>query len=116
MQRSADAYRILRRPKAPGAPDPPPPSNRHSTDDKPHFAFTKVINITNNIISMSLFSYSLKTALETLGFTNEEITDVFKLVAVVLKLGNVEFVPSTNIDGTVGCSISQEYGNSNFFI
>ena len=31
------------------------------------------------------------------------------MIAVVLKLGNLTFLPTTNIDGTEGCEISNEY-------
>ena len=40
-----------------------------------------------------------------------EIFDVFRIVAGILKLGNVEFVPTTNMDGTEGCAVSNDYGN-----
>jgi hypothetical protein len=36
---------------------------------------------------------------------------MFRVVAAVLKLGNVEFVPTTNMDGTEGCAVSNDYGN-----
>lgn len=36
--------------------------------------------------------------------------DVFRVIAVVLKLGNIKFVPSNNIDGTEGSAISNDYG------
>lgn len=48
-------------------------------------------------------------SLEKLGLSGEEITSVFRIVAVVLKLGNLSFLPITNIDGTEGCSVSNEY-------
>ena len=40
----------------------------------------------------------------------DEITDILKVCAAVLKLGNLQFVPTTNMDGTEGCSIANEYG------
>lgn len=49
-------------------------------------------------------------SLETLGFTADEIQSVFKVIAVVIKLGNLLFIPTTNIDGTEGCQVSNEYG------
>ena len=52
----------------------------------------------------------LQRALETLGFSQEDIVNVFKIVACVLKLGNIGFIPTNNIDGTEGCTISNEYG------
>ena len=33
----------------------------------------------------------------------------FQIVATVLKLGNLNFVPVTNMDGTEGCRIENEY-------
>lgn len=51
-----------------------------------------------------------KRSLEILGFMNDEILSIFKIVAVVLKLGNLNFIPITNIDGTEGCEISNDYG------
>lgn len=56
-----------------------------------------------------LFAYT-RTAMEILGFTAEEVIDVFRVVAVVLKLGNLQFVPCNNIDGTEGCAIDNDYG------
>ena len=43
--------------------------------------------------------------------SGREIFDVLRIVAGVLKLGNVEFVPTTNMDGTEGCAVSNDYGN-----
>lgn len=54
--------------------------------------------------------YYTKKSLEMLGFTGEEILSVFKIIAVVLKLGNLNFIPITNIDGTEGCEITNDYG------
>ena len=48
--------------------------------------------------------------MEDLGFSCEETVDVFKIVAATLKLGNINFVPITNMDGTEGCTINNEYG------
>lgn len=52
----------------------------------------------------------LQKSLEILGLTSEEILSIFKVIAVVLKLGNLLFIPTTNIDGTEGCKVSDEYG------
>lgn len=57
----------------------------------------------------NLFVYT-RTAFEMLGFCDENIGDVFKIIAVILKLGNLQFVPSNNIDGTEGCTIKNDYG------
>jgi len=50
-----------------------------------------------------------KRAMEDIGLRAEEICDIFKIVASVLKLGNLQFVPTTNMDGTEGCGIANEY-------
>ncbi|GLH07217.1 Unconventional myosin IC [Gryllus bimaculatus] len=50
-----------------------------------------------------------KHAMEVMGFSPDEIVSLLKVVASVLKLGNVTFLPTTNIDGTEGCAISNEY-------
>lgn len=57
----------------------------------------------------NLFIYT-KSALEILGFTNNDIIDIFRVIAIVLKLGNLQYVPCNNIDGTEGCSINNDYG------
>lgn len=62
-------------------------------DDKSHFAVTK-------------------KSLEGLGFSSDEVLSIFKIVAVVLKLGNLNFIPITNIDGTEGCEITNDYGET----
>lgn len=56
-----------------------------------------------------LFIYT-KSALEIIGFTACEILDIFRIIAVILKLGNLQYVPCNNIDGTEGCSINNDYG------
>ena len=50
--------------------------------------------------------------MEDIGLKPDEICDIFKIVSSVLKLGNLQFVPTTNMDGTEGCSIANEYGKS----
>lgn len=49
-------------------------------------------------------------SLEVIGFNQDEIFSIFTILAVVLKLGNLVFIPTTNIDGSEGCEISNEYG------
>ncbi|XP_057666358.1 unconventional myosin-Ib isoform X2 [Diorhabda carinulata] len=56
----------------------------------------------------TLFVYT-RGALEVLGFTDTEIIDIFRVLAIILKLGNLQYVPCSNIDGTEGCSINNEY-------
>lgn len=52
---------------------------------------------------------STRGSLEKLGLSADEIVTVFRILAVVLKLGNLSFLPITNIDGTEGCSVSNEF-------
>lgn len=52
-------------------------------------------------------------SLDTLGLTSDEILSVLKIIASVLKLGNVNFIATNNIDGTEGCTVSNEYGKPN---
>ncbi|XP_034485399.1 unconventional myosin-Ia isoform X2 [Drosophila innubila] len=54
------------------------------------------------------FHYT-KRSLDVLGLSCDEINSIFRVIAVVLKLGNFIFVPVTNIDGTEGCQISNVY-------
>jgi len=48
--------------------------------------------------------------MEVLGFTTDEVTALFQLVAAILKLGNVQFQHRSNIDGTDGCRLTNEEG------
>jgi hypothetical protein len=50
--------------------------------------------------------------MEIIGFSESEIMHILNLIASVLKLGNVQFIPKANMDGTEGCSLMNEYGNS----
>ncbi len=36
--------------------------------------------------------------------------DIWRIVAAILKLGNIQFIPTTNMDGTEGCTIANDYG------
>ncbi|KAH6930555.1 hypothetical protein HPB50_014721 [Hyalomma asiaticum] len=48
-------------------------------------------------------------SMEALGLSQSEVHAVFQVVAVVLKLGNVEFQPRANIDDTESCALLNEY-------
>ncbi|ESP02895.1 hypothetical protein LOTGIDRAFT_212414 [Lottia gigantea] len=50
----------------------------------------------------------VKNGMEIIGFSSEEINHVFKLVSTILKLGNIQFTPRVNEDGTDGCDIGAE--------
>lgn len=54
--------------------------------------------------------------MDILGFSQEETINIMKIIAAVLKLGNLTFLPSSNIDGTEGCAISNDYGKFHSFI
>ena len=42
------------------------------------------------------------------------LLQVFRLVASILKLGNLTFIPTTNLDGTEGATVGNEYGKPGF--
>ena len=48
--------------------------------------------------------------MEVIGFEESEITSLFRIVAIVLKLGNVSFKHRNNFDGTNGCSVTDGEG------
>ena len=54
--------------------------------------------------------FNLQKALDDLDFSGEEIHDILKIISTILKLGNINFLPTTNMDGTEGCAISNDYG------
>lgn len=54
----------------------------------------------------------LQKSLEMIGLSRDETISIFKIIAVVLKLGNLIFIPTMNIDGTEGCEVSNEYGTN----
>eukprot|EP00106_Octopus_bimaculoides_P021358 XP_014788800.1 PREDICTED: unconventional myosin-Ib-like [Octopus bimaculoides] len=53
--------------------------------------------------------YAVKNGMEVIGFQIQEIFAVFQLVSSVLKLGNLEFHHRSNVDGTNGCVLVNEY-------
>lgn len=100
LQRAWEHYRVLRgappepAPTSPrrAAPTPPPapPAAPPAVDqDRDHFAFTMA-------------------ALRTLGLGGAG-DSVLRLLAFLLKLGNVDFEPQHNIDGTIGTRLQQRY-------
>ena len=48
--------------------------------------------------------------MEVIGFYRDEVSSVLQLIASILKLGNVQFSPRSNQDGTDGCDISNVEG------
>src|SRR6218665_178898 len=51
-----------------------------------------------------------RTGLQQLGFSSNEIIELFQILAFILKLGNVHFLRKANIDSTEGCTILADYG------
>lgn len=45
-----------------------------------------------------------------LGFSAGQCGAVLRLLAFLLKLGNVQFEPQHNIDGSIGTRLQHEYG------
>ncbi|CAH2267979.1 jg8423 [Pararge aegeria aegeria] len=72
------------------APPQPPPGPRAPQADKDHFAFTKA-------------------AMGALGFSAAQCGAVLRVLAFLLKLGNVQFEPQHNIDGSIGTRLQHEY-------
>ncbi|CAH2085898.1 unnamed protein product [Euphydryas editha] len=72
------------------APPQPPPGPRAPHADRDHFAFTKA-------------------AMGALGFSAGQCGAVLRLLAFLLKLGNVQFEPQHNIDGSIGTRLQHEY-------
>lgn len=58
----------------------------------------------------------LQCGFELLGLNETEIIDIFKIVSSILKLGNLNMVPTNNIDGTEGCIITNDYGMCNKYL
>lgn len=52
----------------------------------------------------------IQNAVKELTFSTEEMEEIFKILAIILKIGNIKFQFNVNFDGTTGCSIQDEYG------
>ncbi|XP_019629927.1 PREDICTED: unconventional myosin-Ia-like isoform X10 [Branchiostoma belcheri] len=50
-----------------------------------------------------------ENAMRVIGFTETEITQVFEVVAAVLKLGNTEFESFISFNGTEACNLTNEH-------
>ncbi|CAM1324369.1 MYO1A (predicted) [Pycnogonum litorale] len=81
LQRNIDHYRILSVSKC---------SQIENIDDRTNYV-------------------AMRKALSVIGFSQSEVLSVFQLISTVLKLGNLEFRPHANMDGTEGCVILNEY-------
>ncbi|XP_038221661.1 unconventional myosin-Ib-like [Zerene cesonia] len=98
LQRSWETYRVLvgraegeGAPASPRrAPPPAPPGPHDPHADRDHFAFTKA-------------------AMNALGFSAAECGAVLRVLAFLLKLGNVQFEPHHHIDGSIGTRLVHEY-------
>lgn len=127
LQRNSDKYQLLKR-------------DQTTETDREDYCYTKVSAIEKESLKewWSWFDgISFQNALETTGLCSEEIINIFKILSVILKLGkccsaapwmlsefqidlfyivfviagNLVFIPTTNIDGSGGCEITNEYGN-----
>jgi len=56
------------------------------------------------------FKCILQYGFEMMGLSELEIISIFKIISSILKLGNLNLVPTNNIDGTEGCIITNDYG------
>nr|XP_049692956.1 unconventional myosin-Ia isoform X1 [Helicoverpa armigera]XP_049692957.1 unconventional myosin-Ia isoform X1 [Helicoverpa armigera]XP_049692958.1 unconventional myosin-Ia isoform X1 [Helicoverpa armigera] len=96
LQRGWEQYRVLRGAAPPPASPrraPPPPSAPPAAaalHDRDHFAFTT-------------------EAMRALGFSGGACEGVLRVLAFLLKLGNVEFEPQHNIDGSIGTRLHHRY-------
>ncbi|XP_063893983.1 unconventional myosin-Ib [Helicoverpa armigera] len=97
LQRGWEQYRVLRGaappPASPRRAPPPPPSAPPAAaalHDRDHFAFTT-------------------EAMRALGFSGGACEGVLRVLAFLLKLGNVEFEPQHNIDGSIGTRLHHRY-------
>ncbi|CAB3226817.1 unnamed protein product [Arctia plantaginis] len=103
LKRSWEYYRMLRGAVEEGGgasasprrapPQQVAPAPRAAAQDRDHFAFTTA-------------------AMRALGFSGSECDAVLRLLAFMLKLGNVEFEPQHNIDGSIGTRVQHQYGQS----
>ncbi|GAU88919.1 hypothetical protein RvY_01532 [Ramazzottius varieornatus] len=50
-----------------------------------------------------------RDAMDGLNFSATECHLVFQVLAVVLKLGNLQFLPQTNVDGTESCTVLNDH-------
>lgn len=50
--------------------------------------------------------------MQVIGFTDEEILSTYKLVAGILKLGNIQFEAYTTENGTEGVKITNQEGRN----
>ncbi|XP_025410407.1 unconventional myosin-Ia isoform X2 [Sipha flava] len=62
-----------------------------------------------DIVNFQSEYQSIKYGFEMLGLDESEITNIFKIISSILKLGNLNMVPTNNIDGTEGCIITNDY-------
>ncbi|XP_043217178.1 unconventional myosin-Ia-like isoform X2 [Amphibalanus amphitrite] len=81
LQRNVENYDILKQGR---------PLQYETLDDKRDFQVTR-------------------RAMDILGLTADEQQAILRVIASVLKLGNVTFSPVNNIDGSEGCVVDNEY-------
>lgn len=97
-----------------GSPAPPlQPDPRAVSADKDHFAFTKVGPGSargTRAWEPTLTSRVWQAAMCALGFGGSERSSLLRLLAFLLKLGNVEFEPAHLIDGELGARLLHQHG------
>ncbi|KAK6970814.1 unconventional myosin-Ib, partial [Biomphalaria glabrata] len=49
---------------------------------------------------------AVQNGMTVIGFEQEEVDNIFKLLASILKLGNIDFSERPNADGTDGCDVT----------
>ncbi|CAG7721716.1 unnamed protein product [Allacma fusca] len=84
LQRSVDNYILLK-------------TNQRSN--------TIVQDLTAERLAFQEFKRSLSTFIRS----ESSVSQFFKIIAAILKLGNVNFIPVSNIDGTEGCGLEFDY-------
>lgn len=52
----------------------------------------------------------LQFGFEILGLSESDVINIFKIISSILKLGNLNMIPTNNIDETEGCIITNDYG------
>lgn len=53
---------------------------------------------------------TLQKAMEIIGFTAEEISSIFELIAAILNIGNIEFEGYSLPNGTSACKLKNMEG------
>ena len=79
-----------------------------SVDDEPDLDSTIVRNLF--IAHADYVLILFQKAMETVGFSSEDMISVFELLAAILNLGNIDFEAYSLPDGTSACNLSNSEG------